>query len=85
VVLLPLALLGQTSTDPLDFGFNLWPRTEIDTPGNLEHISDFAPNNSLLKPTAVPEPVTWLTMLLGFALTGGALRFRRARSLAQQA
>jgi hypothetical protein len=26
---------------------------------------------------AVPEPGTWATMLLGFALMGGALRFRR--------
>lgn len=28
--------------------------------------------------SAVPEPSTWATMLLGFALTGGALRHRRA-------
>ncbi len=84
VVLIPLSLLGPGTTDPLNFGFNLWPRTEIDTPGVLEHISDFAPNNSLLKPSAVPEPMTWLTMLLGFALTGGALRFRRAKKAGLQ-
>jgi hypothetical protein len=28
----------------------------------------------------VPEPATWMSMLLGFALIGGALRFRRASS-----
>src|SRR5690349_20831987 len=84
-VLVPLSLLPSTGADPLDYGFNLWPRTEIDTPGNLEHISDFAPNNALLKATAVPEPVTWMTMLLGFGLAGASLRFRRARPFAQQA
>ena len=85
VVLVPLSLLPSTGADPLDYGFNLWPRTEIDTPGNLAHISDFAPNNALLKATAVPEPVTWMTMLLGFGLAGASLRFRRARAFAQQA
>jgi hypothetical protein len=84
-VWVPLSLLPSTGASPLDYGFNLWPRTEIETPGNLEHISDFAPNNALLKATAVPEPATWLTMLLGFGLAGASLRFRRARSVPQQA
>jgi hypothetical protein len=81
LVWVPLSLLPSTGAEPLDYGFNLWPRTEIDTPGNLAHISDFAPNNALLKATAVPEPVTWLTMLLGFGLAGAAIRFRRGRRL----
>ena len=85
LVWVPLSLLPSTGADPLDYGFNLWPRTEIDTPGNLAHISDFAPNNALLKATAVPEPVTWMTMLLGFGLVGATVRFRRARRFAQQA
>lgn len=85
LVWVPLSLLPSTGADPLDYGFNLWPRTEIDTPGNLEHISDFAPNNALLKATAVPEPVTWMMMLLGFGLAGASIRFRRARALTQQA
>ena len=29
---------------------------------------------------AVPEPATWLMMLMGFALTGGAVRARRVRA-----
>jgi hypothetical protein len=85
VVSVPLTLLPSTGADPLQYGFNLWPRTEIDTPGNLTHISDFAPDNALLNPTAVPEPVSWLTMLLGFGFTGAALRFRRPRPAPEQA
>jgi hypothetical protein len=27
-------------------------------------------------PPAVPEPASWLTMILGFGLTGGVLRHR---------
>jgi hypothetical protein len=32
--------------------------------------------------TAVPEPATWLTMLLGFGLIGAGMRTRRRRSIA---
>ena len=33
-------------------------------------------------PAGVPEPATWVMMLLGFGAVGASLRFRRARSLA---
>jgi len=42
--------------------------------------------SGFLNLTAVPEPSTWLTMLLGFAAVGGVTRSRRAKlkgSLAQ--
>ena len=77
-VLVPLSLLPSTGFDPLSYGFNLWPRNDL-TPSNLAAISDFAPNNALLSPSAIPEPLTWLTMLLGFGLAGTALRFGRTR------
>jgi hypothetical protein len=32
---------------------------------------------SLVDTPAVPEPATWLTMILGFGLAGGALRYAR--------
>lgn len=35
---------------------------------------------SELGATAVPEPATWATMLIGFGLIGGALRYRRRSS-----
>jgi hypothetical protein len=31
------------------------------------------------EPSAVPEPATWLTMLLGFGLIGGAIRSRKVK------
>ena len=68
----PLALLPSTGFAPQLYGFNLWPRVGL---GNNNQIADFAPDNALL--SAVPEPGTWLTMLLGFGLVGGLLRFRR--------
>jgi len=83
-VWVPLSLLPSTGADPLQYGFNLWPRTEIDTPQNVEHISDFAPNNALLNATAVPEPVTWMMMLMGFGIAGTAMRFRRSRRPVEQ-
>ena len=79
-VLVPLSLLPSTGRDPLEYAFNLWPRTQIDNPADLTAISDFAPDNSEIHPTAVPEPATWLAMLLGFGLVGTALRFRRERT-----
>ena len=76
-VIVPLSLLPSMGADPLSYGFNLWPRTDL-TPSNLAAISDFAPDNAIMTPTAVPEPETWLSLLLGFGLAGTALRFRRA-------
>jgi len=80
-VMVPLGLLPSTGADPINYGFNIWPREGTVLTGN-EQISDFAPNNTLLR-ASVPEPVTWLMMLLGFGLAGGALRFRRARPAIQ--
>jgi hypothetical protein len=75
-------LFTSTGAAPGDFGFNIWPRIAF---GNNNQITDFAPdnalltaNNALLTP-AVPEPATWLMMILGFGVVGGAIRIGRAR------
>ena len=74
---LPLSLFPSTGATPGLYGWNLWPRgTGV---GNAQ-ITDFAPNNAML--AAVPEPGTWLTMLLGFAGVGMAMRRRRLRPVA---
>ena len=78
----PLSFLPSTGADPINYGFNIWPREGLMVTGSSQ-ISDFAPNNTLLR-ASVPEPATWLTMLLGFGLAGTALRFRRAWTLSQQ-
>jgi len=70
----PLSALPSTGFGPLDYGFNLWPRTGQ---GNAL-ISDFAPENATLS-AAVPEPSLWATMVLGFGLVGGALRTAKRR------
>jgi hypothetical protein len=82
-VTVPVALLPSTGATAANYGFNIWPREGATVTGNSQ-ITDFAPNNALLSAHgiihAVPEPATWLTMLLGFGLVGGALRFRRDQS-----
>jgi hypothetical protein len=78
----PGNLFTSTGAAPGDFGFNIWPRIAF---GNNNQITDFAPdnalltaNNALLTP-AVPEPATWLMMILGFGVVGGSIRIGRAR------
>ena len=71
---------GYTAADPTD----LFP-TEYDNPapdvygiGTLTYIYDEA--GPTVDTPAVPEPATWLMMLAGFGLVGGALR-RGGRAL----
>ena len=89
--LLATAAAGSIAFAPMALAENTGPTcttlssssTQCQTPGNSQ-ITDFAPDNALLSTHGivhpVPEPATWLTMLLGFGLVGGALRFRRNRS-----
>jgi hypothetical protein len=77
IVNVPVSLLPSTGATPANYGFNIWPREGSTVTGNSQ-ITDFAPNNALLSTQGLlPEPASWLTMLLGFGLIGGAMRFRR--------
>jgi hypothetical protein len=80
IVSVPVSLLPSTGATPQNYGFNIWPREGATVTGNGQ-ITDFAPDNALLAVagvfTPVPEPATWLMMLLGFGLIGGLMRFRR--------
>lgn len=59
-----------------DFTWNLWPRSPA-IPGNAEgNISDFAPDNSNLRVTAVPEPSSILLVGLGGLICAGWRRRR---------
>ena len=89
IVTAPVSLLPSTGATPANYGFNIWPREGAVVTNNSQ-ITDFAPNNALLAVTGVftpvPEPATWLSMILGFSLLGAAMRFRRNRTpLAQVA
>lgn len=44
--------------------------------------TEFTPRPVAVDPSAVPEPATWATMILGFGLVGAAARRRRARTVA---
>jgi hypothetical protein len=83
IVNVPVSLLPSTGAMAQDYGFNVWPREGATVTGNSQ-ITDFAPDNALLTVhgivSVVPEPATWLMMLLGFGAIGGAMRFRRDRS-----
>ena len=68
----PLSLLPSTGFTPLNYGFNIWPRSGA---GGLEVISDFAPNNATV--ASAPEPASWGMMIVGFGAIGGAMRRRR--------
>ena len=47
-------------------------------PADLSHLSLYG---SLSIPPAVPEPGTWLMLILGFALIGSAVRQRQVKTL----
>lgn len=80
----PLALLFSTGFDPADYTFANWSRARVNPAldGTNAEVADFAPNIGTFQASAVPEPATWLTMLLGFAFAGTAFRQRKRTQLA---
>ena len=67
------SLLPSKGFTPADYTFNLWPRLGV---GNNNQISDFAPDNSNVDATVVPEPSTIAAAALGL-LGGASLLLRR--------
>lgn len=70
---LPISLLPSTGFAADDYTYAAWSRSG---PGSNALVADFAPDGSTFR--AVPEPATWLCLILGFATVGGAMRLRRA-------
>lgn len=80
ILTVPTSLLPSTGATAANYGFNIWPRFGAVVTNNSQ-ISDFAPNNALLSVNGIlapiPEPVSWLMLLLGIGLIGGSMRIRR--------
>jgi hypothetical protein len=72
----PASLLISTGAVPQNYGFNLWPRIDL---GQNDQISDFAPDNALLR-VGVPETRDRDLELLGVGAIGLVMRHRRQRA-----
>jgi hypothetical protein len=77
----PLSSLFSTGFASEDYTFGLWSRMRINptVDGTNNEIADFLTGSGTLNARVVPEPATWLTMLLGFGLVGGVIRSARKR------
>ena len=76
------SLLPSTGFAATAYTFELWSRARVNplADGLTSEVADLAPGAGPIV-AAVPEPATWLTMLLGFGLIGSVMR-RKARRLA---
>jgi hypothetical protein len=81
----PLSLLGSMGFAPEDYTFGLWSRARVNPAldGTNAEIADLLMSSGALNARAVPEPGTWLTMLLGFGVAGAAIR-RRKKAVVRQ-
>ena len=64
------ALLPSNGFAKHDYTWNLWPRDTAFSSAGFGAISDFAPDNSNIATSAVPEPRTSALMAVGLALIG---------------
>ena len=69
------SLLPSRGFATAEYTFNLWPRLGT---GNNNQISDFAPDDSNIGATLVPEPSTLAAAAIGLAAMVGVRRRRRA-------
>ena len=69
-------LLPSTGLAASDYTFSLWSRVRVSpaADGANTEVADLLAGSGSIRSTAVPEPATWLTMLLGFAAIGMAFR-----------
>jgi hypothetical protein len=76
-----LSLLPSTGFDPANYTYTLWSRQRVNpaADGTNVEIADFGP---AILASAVPEPGSWLMMLLGFGVIGSLLRRGKPAPLA---
>ena len=71
---LPASLLPSTGVSVFDYMVNLWPRSGA---GGNTVISDFAPDNSDIAVSFVPEPAAWMILLMGLLGLGAVYGMRQ--------
>lgn len=73
----PLSLLPSTGFAPSNYNFTLWSRLRVNpaADGGNSEIADFAPALT----AGVPEPTSWVMMVVGFGLLGAMTRRRAER------
>jgi hypothetical protein len=80
----PLSLLGSTGFSPAHYTFGFWSRLRVDpaVDGTNNEIADFLQGSGALNARVVPEPDSWLIMLLGLGTVGAVMRKRRCAAIA---
>ena len=73
---IPVTALASRGLTPAQYTWNLWPRLPGGNPNIPQLISDFAPDNSNAPVTAVPEPASLITLMLGGFTAALGLRRR---------
>lgn len=78
---IPLSSLFSTGYAPEDYTFGFWSRIRVDptVDGTNNEIADFLLGSGTINARVVPEPGTWMTMLIGFGVVGSAIRRARAQ------
>ena len=71
------ALLPSKGFAKQDYTWNLWPRDAAFASTGFNAISDFAPDNSNVATTAVPEPASSALMVTGLLLGGLLVRSKK--------
>lgn len=77
----PGSLLPSEGFSDNDYLVNLWTRDGLNS-ADFTQIAEFAPSNSDVAVTVVPEPSTWAMLLMGFGALGFMMRGLRRKTAA---
>jgi hypothetical protein len=75
-LVVPASLLPSEGFSDNHYLVNLWTRDGLN-PADFTQIAEFAPSNSDVPVTVVPEPAMWAMLLIGFGTLGFMMRGSR--------